>query len=318
MSRSGRSSRRRCCRAKCPASRRRRRSRFRRKPAPYSQQGLVESDLIDYTPAIKDSAFKLAKTLPHGSVLHSRRRWPTARARAAYKCSWYAPGATGGVNIDGGTAADPETGMHLRRRPERLEHDRRCRRIRARSSATAHRTTAAACSARSPAPAGYVAQAGARRGLRLRGDARPATTIGGVSILKPKRARRHHRVRHEHRRQEVVGAERQSLTPVTTNDPLFAGVDSAAATGARGQAEVITTKTLVIYGTGRSGGPPRPPYHLYAVDKATGKEVGAVQIPDENDRGADDVHAPGATVHRVCDGGWGEDRIGGVDASEGR
>ena len=31
------------------------------KPAPYSQQGLQESDLIDYTPAIKDSALKLAR-----------------------------------------------------------------------------------------------------------------------------------------------------------------------------------------------------------------------------------------------------------------
>ncbi|HJU76190.1 MAG TPA: PQQ-binding-like beta-propeller repeat protein, partial [Gemmatimonadaceae bacterium] len=31
------------------------------KPAPYAQQGLAESDLIDYTPAIKDSALKLAK-----------------------------------------------------------------------------------------------------------------------------------------------------------------------------------------------------------------------------------------------------------------
>ncbi len=27
------------------------------------------------------------------------------------KCSWYAPGASGGVNIDGGAAVDPETGM---------------------------------------------------------------------------------------------------------------------------------------------------------------------------------------------------------------
>ncbi len=31
------------------------------RPAPYAQQGLVESDLIDYTPAIKDSALKLAQ-----------------------------------------------------------------------------------------------------------------------------------------------------------------------------------------------------------------------------------------------------------------
>ena len=31
------------------------------KPAPFAQQGLVESDIIDYTPAIRDSAMKLAK-----------------------------------------------------------------------------------------------------------------------------------------------------------------------------------------------------------------------------------------------------------------
>ena len=65
---------------------------------------------------------------------------------------------------------------------------------------------------------------------------------------------------------------------MTSNDPLFAGVALPPQPG-RGQAQIITTKSLVIYGTGRSGGPPRPPYHLYAVDKATGKEVGQVQIP---------------------------------------
>ena len=49
----------------------------------------------------------------------------------------------------------------------------------------------------------------------------------------------------------------------------------------RGQAQVITTKSLVIYGTGRSGGPPADAngmFRIYAVDKATGKQVGAVPI----------------------------------------
>jgi quinoprotein glucose dehydrogenase len=59
---------------------------------------------------------------------------------------------------------------------------------------------------------------------------------------------------------------------------------------------VITTKTLVIHGTGRSGGggrggrgavvqagrDPSAGPHLYAFDKATGKEVGAVPIPIVN------------------------------------
>ena len=41
----------------------------------------------------------------------------------------------------------------------------------------------------------------------------------------------------------------------------------------------MTTKTLMIYGTGRSGGIPDADPKLYAVDKATGKQVGAVEIP---------------------------------------
>ncbi len=81
------------------------------KPAPYSQQGLVESDLIDYTPAIRDSALKLAQQVPHGPVLHPRRRSSDGSGSGGVKCSWYAPGASGGVNIDGGAAVDPETGM---------------------------------------------------------------------------------------------------------------------------------------------------------------------------------------------------------------
>ena len=47
----------------------------------------------------------------------------------------------------------------------------------------------------------------------------------------------------------------------------------------RGHAQVITTKTLVIYGTGRQGGPPNAKPQIFAVDKATGKQVGAVDIP---------------------------------------
>jgi hypothetical protein len=49
--------------------------------------------------------------------------------------------------------------------------------------------------------------------------------------------------------------------------------------GSGGQPQVITTKSLVIYGTGRNGGAPGLPPRLYGVDKATGKEVGAVTIP---------------------------------------
>ena len=48
----------------------------------------------------------------------------------------------------------------------------------------------------------------------------------------------------------------------------------------RGQPQVIVTRTLVIYGTGRNGGAaPDGVFRMHAVDKATGKEVGAAAIP---------------------------------------
>jgi quinoprotein glucose dehydrogenase len=68
--------------------------------------------------------------------------------------------------------------------------------------------------------------------------------------------------------------------PVTSTDPMFAGV-MLPPQGARGQAQVITTKTLVVYGTGRDGGPRGAAPQLFAVDKATGNQVGALQIPSK-------------------------------------
>ncbi|MES2179956.1 MAG: PQQ-binding-like beta-propeller repeat protein [Gemmatimonadota bacterium] len=245
------------------------------KPAPYSQQGLVESDLIDYTPAIRDSALKLAKRCRMGPYFIPAELADGSGPRGL-ACSWYAPGASGGVNIDGGAAVDPETGllyvasqsglstMQLKKDP--------CSEFRYTSPHDSCGLLGAL-----PAPPGYAAPAGGGRGDGFAGRAN-GTTIGGVSILRPK---------------ELGGVTAYNmntgdkawwipsggkLTPVTSNDPLFAGVKIPPSTGGRGQPQVITTKSLVIYGTGRGGGPPGQA-QLYAVDKASGKQVGAVNIP---------------------------------------
>jgi quinoprotein glucose dehydrogenase len=128
-----------------------------------------------------------------------------------------------------------------------------------------------------------------------------ATTIGGVSILKPK---------------EMGGITAYDLNTgdkkwwvpngnrwrdQSSNDPLFAGVTLPKIPAIGGQPEVITTKTLVIHGTGRSGGAgggrggargggggrggagaAAATPQLYAFDKATGKQVGAVAVPSVN------------------------------------
>ena len=243
------------------------------KPAPYSQQGLVEADLIDYTPAIKDSALKLAQRCRMGPY-YIPPSLADGSGKEGKRCSWYAPGASGGVNIDGGAAHDPETGMlyvaslsglsttSLQKDP--------CSEFRYSSP----RDNCGLIGAL-PAPAGYQPSQGGRGGGF--GGRSNASLLGDVSILKPK---------------ELGGITAYDMNtgdrkwwtpnggmiPVTSKDPLFAGV-TLPPRPAGGQAQILNTKTLVIYGTGRSGGVPNATPQLFAVDKATGKQVGAVTIP---------------------------------------
>jgi quinoprotein glucose dehydrogenase len=222
-----------------------------------------------------------------------------AKGAAQYRCSWYAPGASGGVNIDGGAAADPETGMLYVGGQSGLstievEHD----------PCSEHRYSqphdSCGLLGALPKPKTYAtADTGAGAF-----QPRAATAIGGIPILKFK---------------EMGGITAYDLNTgdkkwwvpngnawrqLTSNDPLFEGVSLPRVPALGGQPEVITTKTLVIHGTGRSGGPgagrggrgagragggrggaaaaPAVPAQLYAFDKATGKQIGAVAIPSVN------------------------------------
>ena len=240
------------------------------RPAPYSQQGLLAADLIDYTPAIRDSALKLAQRCRMGPYFI-----PGAAADGATgpKCAWYAPGASGGVNIDGGGAVDPETGMiyigsQSGMSTISLQKDP-CSEFRYSSP----RDNCGLIGAPAPPP-GYVAPTARGGGFEGRGN---VSMLGGVSIVKPKQYG------------GITAYDMNSgdkkwwipnggMIPVTSKDPLFAGV-TLPPRPAGGQAQIIVTRSLLIYGTGRSGGVPNAKPMLYAVDKATGREVGAVEIP---------------------------------------
>jgi quinoprotein glucose dehydrogenase len=307
------------------------------KPAPFSQQGLVESDLIDYTPEIKAAALALAKKCKMGPYFIPGS---TVDGKTEFPCSWYAPGASGGVNIDGGTAADPDSGFiyvggQSGMATITLAHDP--------CSEFPYSSRHDACGQGGvlPPPPGYTPSGGGRRGGGAAGGgggaagggggaagaagggggaaaagggagaagaggggargagggggggrggggvacadvatATPGTSqCGGVSIVKPK---------------EFGGVTAYNLktgdkawwipnggfNQVTSTDPMFAGV-TLPPVGPGGQPQVINTKTLVIYGTGRSGGARGAPPQIFAVDKATGKQVGAVQIPSK-------------------------------------
>ena len=298
------------------------------RPAPYAQQGLVDGRSHRLHAGDQGLGAQARAEVPDGAVLHSRRRRPTARARTdrrSTRCSWYAPGASGGVNIDGGTAADPETGMIYVGGQSGLgtievEND----------PCSEHRYSqphnSCGLLGALPRAEGYVAaDTGAGRVPASRGD-RIGTDHRRRLDPQAEGDRRHHRVRPEHRRQEVVGAERQRAGASTTsNDPLFAGVTLPKVPALGGQAEVITTKTLVIHGTGRSGGPGGGraggrgggggAWRRSRSRRAAGDHAADLRVR-QGDRqagrrgcgagrehgGADDVPAPGPAVHRVRDG----------------
>ncbi len=240
------------------------------KPAPYSQQGLLATDLIDYTPAIRDSALKLAQRCRMGPYFIPGA---AADGRTGPKCSWYAPGASGGVNIDGGGAVDPETGIiyigsQSGMSTISLQKDP-CSEFRYSSP----RDNCGLIGVPAPPP-GYVPPTTRGGGFEGRGN---MSMLGGVSIVKPKQYGGI-TAYDMNSGEKKWWAPNGGMIPVTSKDPLFAGV-TLPPRPAGGQAQIIVTRSLLIYGTGRSGGVPGAKPMLYAVDKATGREVGAVEIP---------------------------------------
>ena len=266
------------------------------RPAPYAQQGLEEEDLIDYTPEIKAAALHLAKLCRMGPY-YIPPSLDDGSTPNGYHCSWYAPGASGGVNIDGGAAMDPETGYLYVASQSGLSttevaHD----------PCSEHRYTQAphnSCGqlGAMPPPPGYVPPARGR-GAGGRGGGRggrgaavsytgasPGTSnVAGISILKPR---------------ELGGVTAYNMNTGdkvwwTANGGTYVPTPQASSPDAKlfegvtllpqssgSQPQVITTKTLLIYGTGRRGGPPGEAPGLFAVDKATGKQVGKLEIPSK-------------------------------------
>jgi quinoprotein glucose dehydrogenase len=79
---------------------------FPTKPAPYSRQGYLEDDLIDFTPELKAEALAIAKRYVRGPMYTPT----TPVIEGGTQGTWVFPGYGGGANWNGG-AFDPETGL---------------------------------------------------------------------------------------------------------------------------------------------------------------------------------------------------------------
>jgi quinoprotein glucose dehydrogenase len=191
------------------------------------------------------------------------------------------------VNIDGGAAVDVETGMmyvgsQTGLTTISLQKDP-CSEFRYSSPRDNCGKPGAL-----PPPPGYVKPTEEVGGFARRGG--NFTTIrfapgpqGTVSILKPKEFGGITAYDMKTGDKRWWSPNGGYLAPQKADTGIFAGVNLPLR-ASPGQAQILVTKTLVIYGPGRNGrrGNNELNPYLFAVDKATGRQVGAVRVPSQS------------------------------------
>lgn len=228
---------------------------FPTKPAPYDIQGLTHDDLIDFTPELREKAIEIVSDFAIGPLFNP----PLHRDNEeGLKGALWCPGDIGGVNIDGPPVADPASGI-------------------------LYVTSRKHCSTRIMAP-------GVERDARI--DKPTGTTIADYAVLtgfgvrgpddlnmfKPPYSRitAIDMNTGEHLWYIPVGE-----TPAAVlNHPQLKDMDIPN-TGTGRAAPMVVTKSLLMYASEASDGTP----HLYAIDKATGRQLGKVEVPDRSSYG---------------------------------
>ncbi len=228
---------------------------FPTKPAPYDNQGLTHDDLIDFTPELRARMIEILEDYEIGPLFLP----PLHRDNdEGLKGSLWCPGDIGGVNIDGPNVADPTTGI-------------------------LYVTSRKHCSTRIMAPGSErdaliqeptgttIADYAVLSGFGVRGP-------DDLNMFKPPYSRitAIDMNTGEHLWWIPVGE-----TPeVVLNHPDLKDMDIPN-TGTGRAATMTVTKTLLIYAAEASDGTP----HLYAVDKATGEQLGKVEVPERSSYG---------------------------------
>ncbi len=219
------------------------------RPGAYDLQGLTHDDLLDYTPELRQAAIEALDDYIIGPMFTPPLHRDNDLGKVA---SMWCPGDVGGTNIDGTPAVDPETGILY------VTSQKGCgSRIMVPGSER---------DAREAQPTGRTISrfaVGGNAGVRR---------VQGLPIFKPPYSRI--------TAIDMNTGEHLWWIPVgdTPNavleHPALEGVDLPN-TGSGRQAPQLVTKALLMYaGEGSDGSS-----YLFAVDKATGDELGRVQIP---------------------------------------
>ena len=227
---------------------------FPTKPAPYDLAGISEDDLIDFTPELRQQAIAALADWEIGPLYNP----PLHRDNPLGKRgSLWCPGDGGGSNITGPAAGDPETGI-------------------------IYLTSQSACAAHTLVP-------GDEADLRYMTDAGTTTTgvtpaqyangagggaprhPSGLPLMKPPYSRI--------TAIDLNTGEHLWMIPIgetpdrIKNNPALAGID-VGNTGSGAQAPMLVTPSMLVYAGDVSDGTP----HLFAIDKATGRELARIPV----------------------------------------
>jgi quinoprotein glucose dehydrogenase len=256
---------------------------FPTKPPAYDRQGIVESDLIDFTPALKREALEVVAWHKMGPLFTP----PVASNINGPLGTLMVPSQDGGSNWQGGSY-DPETGVLYVASASTIISKAVVPPYPGQSemayiegnAVTGPRTTGGSGSAAGGGRSEF--RPTERRQLTpddpSRGPPRLALSVQGLPILKPPYGRIS---AIDMKRGEMLWQIAHGQTPDDIKShPLLQGLDLPR-TGQTGSPGTLVTKTLLIAGerlytttsTGELGA------MLRAYDKATGSEVGAVYMP---------------------------------------
>ena len=212
---------------------------FVTRPAPYELQGITEDDLIDFTPELRAQALEIVSNYRMGPLFN-----PPARADGPGGPSIHCPGANGGANIPGGSAVDPETGILY------VASTRGCSAPRLIPGTDVNPDSNVEWVSIGPG--------GVRGPQGLPITKPPYSTITAIDLNTG----------------DHIWQIPNGQTPASVrNHPALQGVEIGN-TGSRAHATKLVTSTLLMYGEGRGAGPV-----FRAVDKMTGEELGAVDLP---------------------------------------
>ncbi len=242
---------------------------FPTRPAPFDRQGIAIDDLIDFTPALRAEALEVIKRYQIGPLFTP----PVLSNLDGPLATLQVPADTGGANWPGGSF-DPETN---------------------RLYIHSHTTVfAVGIVPANPAVsdmgfvsgqaraggAGAAAPAGGRGAAPGRGGGRGGTSVQGLPLIKPPYDRI---TAYDMNTGALIWQKTHSSTPdEIKNHPALKGLDLPRL-GQPGRTFIgtLTTKTLLIAGDGgvHTNGAGERVALLRAYDKATGADVGAVNMP---------------------------------------